>query len=160
MGLYRGITPTLLGVFPYAGIAFALNEQAKRRITNLTGHEPTTFEKLQCGALSGLFAQTLTYPLEVTRRRMQTMGVASGKDAAVELLGLGHASRVTKPSEMTMINTIREVLQEQGMKGLLKGVSLNWVKGPIAFSISFTVFDQVQGLLETDSERTLRRPHR
>lgn len=27
--LYRGVMPTLLGVVPYAGIAFSINEQAK-----------------------------------------------------------------------------------------------------------------------------------
>jgi len=147
----------MLGILPYAGIAFTLNEQAKRRIQNLTGHEPTTIEKIECGALSGLFAQTLTYPLEVTRRRMQTMGVA---DAAVGSLGLGHAGKAVKPSDLTMLGTIREVLAEQGLAGLFKGVSLNWLKGPVAFSISFTTFDIVQGLMETEAEHNLRFPTR
>ena len=160
MGLYRGITPTILGILPYAGIAFTLNEQAKRRIQNLTGHDPTTMQKIQCGAVSGLFAQTLTYPLEVTRRRMQTMGVASGKDAAVGSLGLGHASRAVGAAELSMMMTIREVLQEQGVRGLFKGVTLNWLKGPVAFSISFTTFDIVQGFIETEAERTLKMPTR
>lgn len=31
-GLFRGITPTLLGIFPYSGLAFALNEQSKRKV--------------------------------------------------------------------------------------------------------------------------------
>ncbi|KAI2490808.1 hypothetical protein MHU86_23773 [Fragilaria crotonensis] len=160
VGLYRGITPTLLGILPYAGIAFTLNEQAKRRIQNLTGHDPTTMQKIQCGAISGLFAQTLTYPLEVIRRRMQTMGVASGKDAAVGSLGLGHAAVAPPNDNMNMVSTVRGVLSEQGMRGLFKGVTLNWLKGPIAFSISFTTFDIMQGLLETESERTLRSPTR
>lgn len=158
--MYRGITPTLLGILPYAGIAFTLNEQAKRRIQNLTGHDPTTMQKIQCGAISGLFAQTLTYPLEVIRRRMQTMGVASGKDAAVGSLGLGHAAVASPNDNMNMVSTVRGVLSEQGMRGLFKGVTLNWLKGPIAFSISFTTFDIMQGLLETESERTLRSPTR
>ena len=32
-GLYRGITPTMLGIFPYSGLAFALNEQGKRQVS-------------------------------------------------------------------------------------------------------------------------------
>jgi hypothetical protein len=32
VGLFRGITPTLLGILPYSGIAFAFNEQGKRKV--------------------------------------------------------------------------------------------------------------------------------
>jgi solute carrier family 25 protein 42 len=31
-GLWRGIVPTILGILPYSGIAFALNEQGKIRV--------------------------------------------------------------------------------------------------------------------------------
>ena len=31
-GLFRGITPTLLGILPYSGLAFSFNEQAKRKV--------------------------------------------------------------------------------------------------------------------------------
>jgi hypothetical protein len=31
-GLFRGMTPTLLGIIPYSGIAFALNEQTRREV--------------------------------------------------------------------------------------------------------------------------------
>ena len=32
IGLFRGITPTLLGILPYSGLAFSFNEQAKRKV--------------------------------------------------------------------------------------------------------------------------------
>ena len=32
IGLYRGITPTLAGMIPYAGIAFTINEQGKKHV--------------------------------------------------------------------------------------------------------------------------------
>jgi hypothetical protein len=31
-GLFRGVTPTLLGIMPYSGIAFALNEQGNESV--------------------------------------------------------------------------------------------------------------------------------
>lgn len=157
-GLFRGVTPTILGILPYSGIAYALNEQAKRKIHNTLKREPTTIEKMQCGALSGLFAQTTTYPLEVTRRRMQTIGFVptSGKDAAVKSLG---CSEYHAESPVGMFGTMRHLYKEQGLRGFFKGVSMNWMKGPVAFSISFTTFDIVQGFLLTDYERALRSPH-
>lgn len=34
-GLFRGITPTMMGILPYSGIAYAVNEQTKRRVSIL-----------------------------------------------------------------------------------------------------------------------------
>jgi solute carrier family 25 protein 42 len=126
---------------------------------------------MQCGALSGLFAQTITYPLEVTRRRMQTIGIVatSGSDAAVGALGgskskAGHVETAIRtlhpdhPPTMGMI--MRELYAEQGYRGFFKGVTMNYLKGPIAFSISFTAFDIIQSLTETKDERQLRLPRR
>lgn len=209
-GLYRGITPTVLGILPYSGTAFTINEQAKLKITRIMQREPTTIERLQCGALSGLFAQTLTYPLEVTRRRMQTIGIvptSGSESAAVNFTGVSQlkpcvdelppqqqqqpqaelSSQQQKsipPSQTTtstttstanttattssqqkspthkppsMMKTMSHLLEEQGLRGFFKGVSMNWVKGPIAFSISFTAFDTIQGWIETESEKEKRR---
>lgn len=166
-GLFRGITPTLLGILPYSGFAFSFNEQAKRRIQDMTGRDLTTIERMQCGALSGLIAQTITYPIEVTRRRMQTIGIVatSGKDAAVDVVGksssrnqaMENAIRAVTPDHPPRMSTIiKELYQEQGVRGFFKGVTLNWFKGPVAFSISFTCFDLIQSFLETDAERRFR----
>ena len=91
---------------------------------------------------------------------MQTLGVASGKDTAVGALGLGHAQQVKEGGHESMVWVLRELYKEQGIRGLFKGVSLNWMKGPVAFSISFTMFDIVSGLLSTDAERKFRTPDR
>ena len=50
-----------------------------------------------------------------------------------------------------MISLERAVFREQGLRGLFKGVSVNFFKGPVAFSISFTTFDMVQGFLEGET---------
>ena len=161
-GLYRGIAPTLLGILPYSGVAFTINEQAKKKIAQVTGREPTTIERMQCGALAGLVAQSMTYPLEVTRRRMQTIGIvrAAGTDAAVNVLGgtirtsKAHRVAQTLEKDPTMLATLTHVLREQGLRGLFKGVSMNWVKGPVAFSISFTTFDIIKKKLTPDPAPT------
>lgn len=154
-GLFRGITPTLLGILPYSGIAFCLNEQGKRELQHLTGREVTTLERLQCGAFSGLVAQTVTYPIEVTRRRMQTIGLVGSHETALSSC-LGDQKTMKSASPPTLISTVTQLYREQGIRGFLKGVSVNWMKGPVAFSISFTTFDTVQRWLEgPQSKRSL-----
>ena len=113
-------------------------------------------EKMQCGALSGLVAQTLSYPLEVTRRRMQTIGILPSGQSAISELGV----QETAGRPASMVTTMRLLFNEQGFRGMFKGVSMNWMKGPLAFSISFTVFDIIQTFVATDAERALRNPHR
>eukprot|EP00903_Cladosiphon_okamuranus_P019155 g17618.t1 len=142
--LYRGVTPSLLGIIPYAGIAFSINEQAKHKVIVLTGKEPGTFHKLGIGALAGLIAQSCTYPLEVTRRRMQTHGLIDTQSGVNKVFEVPKAGVVNEPKPVHRLNilqTFMGVFKEQGAGGLFKGLSMNWVKGPVGISISFTTFD-------------------
>ena len=104
--VYRGILPTLIGVIPYGGIAFATNAAGKRFVRETTNADPTMWHKLMCGAVAGLVAQSITYPLEVVRRRMQTTGVVSRHD--MKALYDSPVAGTTKPvtiigDELTMI---------------------------------------------------------
>ncbi|KAM7012853.1 mitochondrial coenzyme A transporter SLC25A42-like [Tautogolabrus adspersus] len=128
--LYRGFTPTILGVIPYAGITFFTYETLKKLHTEKTKRShPYPYERLAFGACAGLIGQSASYPLDVVRRRMQTAGV-------------------TGSSYVTVLGTMREIVTREGVvHGLYKGLSMNWVKGPIAVGISLTTFDITQSLL-------------
>lgn len=127
--------------------------------------DPSTIEKVQCGALSGLFAQSMTYPLEVTRRRMQTIGVVptSGSDAACGVLNDITGQKPAAASQIsntiikppTLLQVVKDVWKEQGVVGFFKGLSMNWLKGPIAFSLSFTTFDILKEFIDEEEARWL-----
>ncbi|KAM8962328.1 mitochondrial coenzyme A transporter SLC25A42 [Pelodytes ibericus] len=129
--LYRGFNPTILGVIPYAGISFFTYETLKKLHAEHSGRtQPYPLERLLFGACAGILGQSASYPLDVVRRRMQTAGVT------------GH-------TYSSIIATMREVVAEEGViRGLYKGLSMNWVKGPVAVGISFTTFDLTQILLK------------
>ena len=98
---------------------------------------------------------------------MQTIGIVptSGKNAAVNALPVKDSvsatiRSVTPDRPPTLLSIVKDLYREQGYRGFLKGVSMNWIKGPLAFSISFTAFDLIQGVVETESERKLRLPRR
>ncbi|XP_051928844.1 mitochondrial coenzyme A transporter SLC25A42-like [Hippocampus zosterae] len=128
--LYRGFTPTILGVIPYAGITFFTYETLKKLHTEKTKRaQPYTVERLAFGACAGLIGQSASYPLDVVRRRMQTAGV-------------------TGSAYNTILGTMREIVRHEGVvRGLYKGLSMNWLKGPVAVGISFTTFDITHSLL-------------
>lgn len=122
--LYRGFVPTMLGVIPYAGASFFTYETLKRLRAEQTGSTDLhPMERLLFGALGGLFGQSSSYPLDIVRRRMQT----------APLTGHNYTS---------VLGTLVMVYQAEGLiGGLYKGLSMNWIKGPIAVGISFMTFD-------------------
>ncbi len=77
------------------------------------------------GAISGLVGQTVSYPFDVVRRRLQT-------------------ATVIRPNEKSLgaIATARKIIREEGISsGLYKGVTMNWFKGPVSVGVSFMTFD-------------------
>lgn len=122
--LFSGLRATLLGIVPYSGITFCLFETFKAHLV-ARGMQPPGQEqlgtgwRLGAGALSGLLAQSATYPLDIVRRRMQVSPHLYRNEA--------HA--------------MTSIFQSEGARGLYKGLSMNWIKGPIAVGVSFTVND-------------------
>lgn len=128
LALFRGIRPTLLGIMPYAGLSFTVYESLKANwVLPLEARSSSswtsTSARLVSGGLAGLVAQTATYPLDIVRRRMQ----------------------VHPDAYRNEWQAFQTIYQTEGLaKGLFKGVSMNWVKGPIAVGVSFTVNDLVK----------------
>lgn len=86
-GMYHGIGPSLYGILPYAGLKFYMYQHLKGRFHSLWpermrgahGNRLPVPVMLAYGATAGLVAQTVTYPLDVVRRRMQVgVGIDSG----------------------------------------------------------------------------------
>ena len=141
-GLYGGLTPTLVGIIPYAGISFATFETLKgtwrkraKAKAEAAGEVwdpgapgaaqmPVT-TRLLFGGLAGLFAQSMTYPLDIVRRRIQVTGRSGGYESPWKALF--------------------DIARTEGLRGgLYKGVTMNWVKGPVSVAVSFFVNDSVK----------------
>jgi len=127
--LYKGIAPTLLGVIPYTGLSYTMFGTSKafymRRTGLTTEKEIPAYFRLIAGAISGLIAQSATYPLDIIRRRMQ----------------------VREEKNLSVWQTAKNIYLTEGRKGLYKGLSMNWIKGPISVGVSFTVNDSMKNLM-------------
>lgn len=48
----------------------------------------------------------------------------------------------------SIVATMTHIIKEEGLiRGMYKGLSLNWIKGPIAVGTSFMTFEAVQQFL-------------
>ncbi|GAA6062399.1 hypothetical protein JCM10212_006185 [Sporobolomyces blumeae] len=145
--LYRGLVPTSMGVAPYVGCNFACYELLKQQYTRYMGGGedalPGTPIKLACGAIAGGFSQTITYPMDLLRRRMQMVGLKS------DVLGYEYTGSW---------NAIGTIIRREGIRGLYKGIVPNLLKCSPAQATSFASYELTKDLLDRfadDQERAV-----
>ncbi|OEL21927.1 Mitochondrial adenine nucleotide transporter ADNT1 [Dichanthelium oligosanthes] len=144
--LYRGWLPSVIGVVPYVGLNFAVYESLKDWLlqTNSLGlandNELHVVTRLGCGAVAGTIGQTVAYPLDVIRRRMQ-------------MVGWSHAdSIVTGQSKEAlqyngMVDAFRKTVRHEGFGALYKGLVPNSVKVVPSIAIAFVTYEVVKDVL-------------
>ncbi|XP_041362283.1 graves disease carrier protein-like [Gigantopelta aegis] len=147
--LYRGLVPSILGMAPYAGVSFYSFEMSKifclEHFPDVLG-KPSPLStggvvlilpaKLLCGGMAGAVAQTVSYPLDVVRRRLQlsTMLPDSHK------------------YESGWIQTLIVIYKEHGMsQGLYRGLSVNYIRIMPMVAVSFTTYESIKQILGLDT---------
>ena len=117
LGLYKGITPTLLGAMPYVGIQFGtvgLLEKYFGRNNDAAGgtkkkHDP--LQKMLFGGIGGIMAGLITYPNDTIRRMLQLQG-----------------SRGTVVQYNGYIHCLTTVVKEHGVSRLYRGWTINMIR--------------------------------
>ena len=123
LALYRGLWPSIAGIFPYIGIDFAVYETLKGHLPHngwlrTTHGDPRKHVLLGCGAIAGVVGQTVAYPLDLVRRRMQVMGWAGGNTSYSYKGGI--------------LRTMQQIMREEGIRGLYRGMIPNYYKSHAA----------------------------
>lgn len=156
VNFYRGFSPTIVGMLPYAGVSFLTYDTVRdwlrspllapyttipAKPTRSSSSEPSSdtvspsrlrlnnAAQLTAGALAALVSQTASYPLEVIRRRMQVGGaVGDGK-----MLGIRE--------------TAVSIWMERGVRGFFVGLGIGYLKVVPMGAVSFWVYERSKRLL-------------
>lgn len=127
--LYRGIIPTVMGVAPYVGLNFAVYEHVRKLVTPPGQRDPTAVGKLTAGGISGAVAQTITYPMDVLRRRFQVFPCRCLQAHIIQVKemspGMGGYDNVR--------GAVRKMWAEEGLRGFYKGLYPNLLKVTFPF---------------------------
>ncbi|KAJ9105366.1 hypothetical protein QFC21_001735 [Naganishia friedmannii] len=138
-GLYRGTLATAAGVAPYVALNFYFYEGLKGRFIK---PDDSTANKsvrtLCCGAAAGSVAQTLTYPFDVLRRKMQVAGM-----------------KEFSPAYNGALDAMIKITRAEGWwGGMYRGLWPNLLKVAPSMATSFFVYETVKSTI-TEHVQTL-----
>lgn len=122
---YRGFTVTIAGMIPYAGTSFLVWGFLRARFLppkEASEKQRTPIADLTFGAISGAISQTVSYPFEIVRRRMQVGGL-------------------TQPDRwLGWSETVRDVWRANGWRGFYVGLGIGYLKVVPMTAVSFAVW--------------------
>ncbi|TMW61319.1 hypothetical protein Poli38472_012510 [Pythium oligandrum] len=134
VGMYRGMTPTVIGVAPYVGLNFMVFETLRGTVPVDANGRPDAMYLLVCGAVAGACGQTAAYPMDLLRRRFQLSSMRAGE---------------TGETYTSTWGGLRAIVRTEGVRGLYKGLAPNFIKVVPSIAIMFTTNELLKRMLET-----------
>ncbi|GJJ08594.1 hypothetical protein Clacol_002813 [Clathrus columnatus] len=126
---YRGFSITILGMIPYAGTSFLAWDSLRAMVYRSRREGPGRIDNLVIGAMSGVLGQTVSYPLEVVRRRMQIGGL------------------IRPDRWMSWGEVVKSVWKSNGWRGFYVGLSIGYLKVVPMTAVSFAVWEEMKRIL-------------
>ncbi|KAF0904673.1 hypothetical protein E2562_036074 [Oryza meyeriana var. granulata] len=133
--LYRGLTPSLIGVVPYAATNYYAYDTLKKLYRKTFKQEEiSNIVTLLIGSAAGAISSTATFPLEVARKQMQ-VGAVGGR-------------QVYK----NVFHALYCIMESEGIGGLYKGLGPSCIKLMPAAGISFMCYEACKKILVEDDQ--------
>eukprot|EP00948_MAST-09A_sp_MAST-9A-sp1_P003675 g3675.t1 len=130
-GLFRGYNATLVSLVPFVSINFASYDHFKVNVYRVNQYPNRSFEKnlsvLASGVTAALVANSICYPLDLVRRRMQTKA----------------GSTIYR----SPIDALRTIVTQEGIIGLYRGIGANTLKLVPNAGIRFMVYELLRDIL-------------
>ena len=147
-GLFRGFTPTLLGIVLHDGTAFLVFETAKQMMVDSDLSDPESESEIKFahnfvfGALAGMAARTVSLPFDVVRKRLMVQPL-------LDSLGkhnLGSQARAFRFD--SMLSTFADTIRHEGWRALWRGRLSNRISMILSAAVSFSLYEQCKRVME------------
>ncbi|TKY54876.1 Adenine nucleotide transporter BT1 [Spatholobus suberectus] len=127
--LYRGLTPSLIGVIPYAATNYLAYDTLRKAYKKAFNKEDIgNVMTLLIGSAAGALSGSATFPLEVARKHMQA-GALNGRQYG------------------NMLHALMSILEKEGPAGLYRGLGPSCLKLVPAAGISFMCYEACKRIL-------------
>lgn len=134
---YAGLVPTLIGMLPYSTCYYFMYDKMKKSYCQAKNKKSLNRpEMLLVGALAGFAASTISFPLEVARKRLM-VGMLQGK------------------CPPNMAAALAEVVREQGLIGLYRGWGASCLKVMPSSGITWMFYEAWKDILLVERRSSL-----
>lgn len=139
-GLYRGFGLSVLQVAPLTGINFMAYKFFCNTTVDIFGlHSKSEIPALMTffnGAMAGLIAKAVVYPLDLAKKRMQIQGFSE------------HRKNFGRHFVCTGIKScFVETIQREGYRGMYKGMWPSVFKTALTSAMNFVVYDNLNNFM-------------
>lgn len=148
---YKGLVPTLVQIFPHAGLQFGFYAFFKTTWEMSFGIKKDSYqpadveESLVCGAMAGICSKGIIYPLDMVKKRLQVQGFHEAREAFGKV-----------QSYSGMFNCFKIVAKEEGVHGFFKGLAPSTCKAGLSVAVIFCTYEQclsvIRGYAQDDEE--------
>ncbi|KAA0154265.1 hypothetical protein FNF27_06986 [Cafeteria roenbergensis] len=153
--LYKGVSVSIVGIFPYIGTNFAVYGTLKEHVAQFLQLQPSAlpwWATLLIGGTAGASAQTVAYPFDLLRRRIQVEGFGGDSGSAANLSAAEKAAADAAASEASlanksMVRAFAHIVRTEGVPALYKGLLPNYLKVFPTMAVNFWVYEQCKSFL-------------
>lgn len=133
-GFFRGLGPSLAGVVPATAIKFYVYGNCKRLGARMMGcGEDAAIVHAQAAVLAGLATSTATNPIWVVKTRLQLDRSQT------------EVSRITTRRYKNSLDCVRQILQQEGIKGMYRGLSASYL-GTVETALHLVLYERLKVL--------------
>ncbi|XP_028572697.2 mitochondrial thiamine pyrophosphate carrier [Podarcis muralis] len=130
LSFYKGLSPTLIAIVPYAGFQFSFYSLLKKLYDWIVPSEEMktgNIKNFVCGSCAGVLSKTLTYPFDLFKKRLQVAGFEQARAAFGQVR-----------TYSGLVDCAQQIARDEGARGFFKGLSPSLLKA--AFATGFTFF--------------------